>query len=196
MILVRHGRTAANAAGLLQGRLDLPLDEVGEGQARRIAAALGPVDRVVSSPLRRATGTAAAIGLPVEIDERWLELDYGIYDGRPQSALDPAEWKRWRADPDFCVEGGESLSALLARVRPALDDLAAAAREQDIVVVSHVSPIKATIAWALDVGIEISWRCQLDQASISRVAVGPRGPSLKTFNDTSHLSGDVTPSWR
>lgn len=195
LILVRHGRTAANAQGLLQGRMDLALDEVGESQARAIAAALPTVHHVIASPLKRAIGTAAAFGLTVEIDERWIELDYGIYDGKPQSALDPADWRRWRADPHYTVEGGESLASLLARVSPALEDLAERARTEDIVVVSHVSPIKAAIAWALDVGIEISWRCQLDQASISRVLVGPRGPSLKSFNETFHLQSPGEAPW-
>ena len=44
----------------------------------------------------------------MEIDERWLELDYGRYDGRPQSDLAAADWARWREDPTFCLEGGES----------------------------------------------------------------------------------------
>ena len=74
LILVRHGRTPANAAGLLQGRLDQDLDELGERQAVAVAKMIGPVDEVISSPLRRARATAEAFGLPVEIDERWIEL--------------------------------------------------------------------------------------------------------------------------
>ena len=187
LILVRHGRTEANANGLLQGRLDLPLDDVGRRQAERIGSALGSADRIISSPLRRAVETAQAFGRPPEVDERWIELDYGVYDGRPQAALGAAQWSRWRSDPTFVVEGGESLAALMERVVPALEELIEAAQEQTIVVVSHVSPIKAAVSWALGVGVEISWRCQLDQASITRVAIGPRGPALASFNETAHL---------
>ena len=83
LFLVRHGRTAHNASRRLLGRLDVPLDELG----RRQAEALGRVPflreaaRVVSSPLSRAVETAAALGPPVSVDERWVEIDYGIYDG-------------------------------------------------------------------------------------------------------------------
>ena len=191
MILVRHGRTAANAAGLLQGRLDPPLDDVGVTQAARIGAAVrathGAGVRVVASPLVRALETAGHIGPEVSVDERWQEIAYGVYEGRPLGDVGAAQWSRWRSDPDYAVEGGESLSALMARVRSALDDLAEEIRERDVVVVSHVSPIKAAIAWALGAGVEISWRCQLDQASISRIAMGAAGPSLRSFNDTAHL---------
>lgn len=193
LILVRHGRTAANAAGLLQGRMDPPLDDVGHAQARRIGEELQrshpDLARVVASPLQRAQQTAGYLGLPVETDERWQEIAYGVYEGRPMADLGAAQWARWRSDPGYTVEGGESLVALLERVRPALEELLSAAEERDIAVVSHVSPIKAAVAWALGVGIEVSWRCQLGQASISKVSMSTRGPSLVLFNDTSHLPG-------
>jgi len=188
LILVRHGRTAANAQGRLQGRLDLPLDDVGREQADRLARAVGRADRIVSSPLRRARETAAAFGTPVEIDERWIEQDYGEFDGRLQREIPVAEWQRWRADPSLRIGGGESLDDLQQRVTVALDDLAGLAEHERVVVVSHVSPIKAAVAWSLGTGVEIAWRCQLDQASITTVAIGPRGPSLRTFNETGHLA--------
>ena len=65
LILVRHGRTAANASGELLGRRDPALDEEGRSQALAIGRALDHVDRVVSSPLRRCRETAEAIGQPV-----------------------------------------------------------------------------------------------------------------------------------
>jgi len=193
LILVRHGRTAANAAGLLQGRMNPPLDEVGHEQARRIGEEIRrahpTVRRVIASPLVRAQQTASYLGVPVDTDERWQEIDYGVYEGRPMEDVGAAQWARWRSDNAFSVEGGESLAALLERVRPALEEAASEAADHDIVVVSHVSPIKAAVAWALGVGIEVSWRCQLGQASITKVALSPRGPALTLFNDTSHLNG-------
>ena len=83
LILVRHGRTAANAAGQLQGRLDQPLDDLGERQALAVAAHVGAVDEVISSPLLRARQTAEAFGRPVNVDERWIEIAYGKYEGMP-----------------------------------------------------------------------------------------------------------------
>ena len=63
LLIVRHGRTVANAEGLLQGRVDNPLDEEGVRQAKQIGAALGPIDVVVSSPLQRALQTAEPLSL-------------------------------------------------------------------------------------------------------------------------------------
>jgi alpha-ribazole phosphatase len=188
LILVRHGRTPANAAGLLQGRLDQDLDDHGRAQADAVAAYLQrrcEVDTVVSSPLRRARQTAAAFGLPVEIDDRWLELAYGEYEGTPRSEVPSEVWQRWRADPGFTPAGGESLAALDARVRDACTDLVERAARDVVVVVSHVSPIKAAVAWALGVGIEISFNCHLDQAAVCRIAFRAGRPVLQTFNETA-----------
>lgn len=203
LILVRHGRTDANASGLLLGRLDPDLDEVGVGQAGRVAqhleraaAATGrPIGRIVTSPLRRTRATAEAIavtlGVEVTVDERWIELDYGEYDGMPLGEVPAEVWTRWRRDPSFAPPGGESLRDLGARVRVALTAMSTdggAAGDEDVVVVSHVSPIKAAVAWALGTGEEVTWRMFLAPASISRVALTARGPSLHGFNDVSHLT--------
>ncbi|MFN0028775.1 MAG: histidine phosphatase family protein [Acidimicrobiales bacterium] len=189
LILVRHGRTVANATGLLQGRIDNPLDPVGSQQARAIAATLSPLvsPRVLSSPLQRARQTAAALGVAVEIDERFIELDYGTLDGVPVRDVGAEVWARWRADPGFVPAGGESLADLQARVEGACAELAAEAAERDVVVFSHVSPIKAVVAWALGVGPETSWRMTLGQATITRVRTGGV-PALVSFNEDTHLS--------
>jgi broad specificity phosphatase PhoE len=191
LIIVRHGRTEANAAARLLGRLDLPLDDLGERQAARLAASLlsstSHIDRVVSSPLQRTRQTAAHLGLPVEIDERFVEVDYGEYDGMPLADIPPDLWAAWRSDPDFTPPGGESLATLQRRVSAALDDLAEAARDQTIVVATHVSPIKASVAWALGVGDEVTWRLFVQPASITRIIVRDSGPVLQSFNETNHL---------
>ena len=189
LIVVRHGRTEANASGRLQGRrLDPGLDDLGRRQAAALAAALPGAARVVASPMRRTQETASAFGLPVDTDERWIELDYGDLDGTPMREVSADLWTTWRADLDFRPPGGESLAELGARVRAAADDLLAEAAERDVVVVTHVSPIKATLAWALGVGDEVAWRAFVAPASITRVAGGPR-PSLHGFNATAHLDG-------
>lgn len=191
LILLRHGQTAANAASLLQGRIDLPLDDVGVEQARRSGAfireTIGEVV-VISSPLLRARETAAAISQDITIDERFIELDYGDWDGVAMSEVDQQQWRQWRNDPTFRPPNGETLLELDARVQPALSEISDIAREKTVVVVSHVSPIKSAVAWAMGVGPETSWRMHLERASICRIAVGPRGPSLHSFNDTSHLA--------
>lgn len=189
LTLVRHGRTEANRSGLLLGRIDAELDPLGRAQAAAVAEHVGSADRIVCSPLARTRATAAAWGAPVDVDERWIELDYGELDGTPLREVDADLWRRWRSDVTFAPPGGESLASLGARVRDACDDLAEAARDGHVVVVTHVSPIKAAVAWAMGVGDEVSWRMFVAPASVSRIAVGDRGPSLHGFNDLAHLAG-------
>lgn len=190
IVVVRHGRTAHNASGLLLGRIDPPLDELGRAQAAALAAAVGPVDRVISSPLARTRETAAAFGVDVEIDERWIELDYGDYDGMPLADVPAEIWAQWRADVDFCPPGGETLRQLGDRVRGALDQLAAEAAPGDgtTVVVTHVSPVKAAVGWAVGTGDDISWKLWVAPASITRIGVTDRGGVLHSFNETAHLA--------
>jgi broad specificity phosphatase PhoE len=196
IVLVRHGRTDANARGLLLGRADPALDDEGQRQAARLAAALGPLDgaRVVTSPLARCRQTAEAIvavnalRVAVEIDERWIELDYGAFDGLGAGDVPAATWAAWRADVAWTPEGGESLAALGVRVRAACEALAEEARDRDVVVVTHVSPLKAAVAWALGVGDEVAWRMWVGPASISRIGFAGSSPSLRSFNEVAHLA--------
>jgi probable phosphoglycerate mutase len=191
LILVRHGETEANAAGVLLGRTESALTEHGRSQVVNLGPLVAGACRLISSPLGRARDTAAALdlGLPIEIDERWAEIHYGELEGHALAALPPDLLRQWRADPGFRPPGGESLTELGSRVRDACTDLfaqrgAGARGDGDVVVVSHVSPIKAAVAWALGAGDELSWRLHLSTASITRVAWGIDGPVLRGFNDT------------
>ena len=130
LIVVRHGRTTANREGRLLGRLDVDLDDHGRRQADAVAAAVGPVDRVITSPLARTRQTAEAWGVDVEVDERWIELDYGEFDGVPMRDIDGDVWARWRSDAHFAPPRGESLATLGERVRSACDELLDAAVDQ------------------------------------------------------------------
>ena len=188
LILVRHGRTAANAAGLLQGRSDLSLDDVGREQARQVAAAIGPVDRVISSSLVRARETAAAFNAPACVDDRWIELDFGVFEGQVVADLPVDVWSVWRSDPTFVPQDGEAMSALDERVRAACRDVIDLARTETVVVVSHVSPIKAAVAWALGGDVTMSWRCHLEQAAVCRIATGGPNPVLRTFNEVLYVN--------
>ena len=193
LTLVRHGQTAANAQNLLQGHINHPLDEVGLAQVSLLGGALqkiAPVSRVVASPLQRAQQTAQAITqrlsqhIEVETDPRWIELNYGDFDGQPVSSVSPEQWATWRTDEHFRPPHGETLAELSVRVHEAIDALLADSVSAHIVVVSHVSPIKAAVAWALGVGVEVSWRTALDRASMTTVRFDAKHPALKTFNVT------------
>jgi len=140
--LIRHGRTRWNAERRLQGRADLPLDEEGRGQALAAAAALrgGGWNRVVCSPLRRASRTAEIVaeklGLPApELEPLLLERDYGAAEGVP---VDEAE-VRW---PDGAYPGGESPAELARRSGPALARLAT----PGTVLVGHGAFLRSGVA--------------------------------------------------
>lgn len=190
LVLVRHGESTANAEGRLLGRADVPLTEFGWRQARALAAVLGRVAQLVSSPLQRAVDTASGLGLdlPVQIDERWVEIDYGALDGKPLAEVPVHLWDRWRAEPAYRPPGGESLAEVAERVSAACEQLfahagqAARAAGGDVVVVSHVSPIKAAVAWALGQGIEAVWRLQLSTGSVTTVGWGAGSPFLQAYN--------------
>ena len=189
LIFVRHGRSEGNAKNLLVGRADLDLDPVGHRQIEMLPTVLTPT-RVISSPLVRCQVTAAVFGLPVEIEPRVIEVDYGVYDLMPLDEIPREMWARWRSDPDFVPPGGESMRAMGDRVREVCEELVEQAAHTDIVVVSHVSPVKAAAAWAVGLGDADAWRLMVDQASITRIGRGRGGhPMLRSFNETGHLAG-------
>ena len=190
IVFARHGQTAPNRDGLVLGRADPELTEEGRRQAERLAEALAgePVSAILTSPLLRARQTAeavgAACGLPVTVDDRLVEIDWGTWEGRPAGSLAVTDVDRWRADDGTAPEG-ESLASLSGRVESfcldTLDD------HGHVVAVSHVSPIKAAAAWALGVDGTIAWRMFLGLASITRVGQGKSSPVLLSFNETGHL---------
>lgn len=155
LILLRHGRTPNNAQARLQGQFDSPLDEVGEAQA--VAAGRYLRDRfdiaqVVTSSLTRTRETARLAGFggdDVVVDDRWREIDFGEYDDRAIGEVIVDLHQRWRDDPHYEPGGGESMVTMHDRVSEACAGLADAARHQDILVVTHATPIKSAAVWAL-----------------------------------------------
>jgi broad specificity phosphatase PhoE len=204
--LVRHGESEANRSRLLVGRMDSPLTALGRRQAEALGDLFArqrsrPV-RLVTSPLGRAVDTAQAIYEAlaaadgggrvacVEVDERFSELDYGELDGCSSADLEPGTWERWRADSSWRPPQGETLEEVGSRVSAACAELAPVAAGGDVIVTSHVSPIKAAVAWALGGGADLSWRLLLGVASVTRVATyGDGGRVLVSFNETGHLDG-------
>jgi probable phosphoglycerate mutase len=197
LILVRHGESEANAQGLLLGRIDAPLTEFGRAQAAAVRHQLHqPVVELRSSPLSRARDTAAALDLDLTalIDERWVEVDYGEFDGQALRDIPATVWQEWRRDPGFRPRGGETLAEVDQRVAAACDELFAEADhgarrgDGDVVVVSHVTPIKAAVAWALGADAGLSWRLHLNTASVTRIGWGNGGPVLHGFNQFSQVA--------
>jgi broad specificity phosphatase PhoE len=144
--LARHGRTALNAEGRLRGRSDPPLDEIGIAEAERLAGALPRrhPTAVVSSPLQRAVATAQAIGaaagVPVTIDTRLNDRDYGPVTGHRR---DEVESRYGSIDS---APGVEPVAVLAGRARRGFLELAAEFGPGPLVMVSHDAFIRALLA--------------------------------------------------
>lgn len=202
MLLLRHGQTALSVERRYSGRGEVPLTELGEQQAKAAALRLSAVDGVdagtpiFSSPLGRATQTAAAVadatGGTVEKHAGLLETDFGAWEGltfAESAARDPDLHRRWLSGTSVPAPGGESFDAVHRRVRRARDELILRHGGRTIVAVSHVTPIKSLLRMGLDAGPSLLFRLHLDLASLSIVEFYPDGnASVRLVNDTSHLA--------
>lgn len=146
LYLVRHGETALNAEGRLRGLANPPLNDVGIGEAERLAAVLvqKSPSAVLSSPLERAVHTAHIIAERAAVrnlaDERFNDRDYGPQTGRVKTEV-IAEWGSVDRAP-----GVEPLASVLERARPALDAVLDDAAGGSVVVVTHDALIRPLIA--------------------------------------------------
>lgn len=205
VLLVRHGRTDANAAAVLAGRTPgTRLDGVGRAQARSLADRLAGVTlgAVVSSPLERCLETATALtserGRPaVEVDDRLTECDYGDWTGRTLATLARTKlWKIVQAHPSAATfPGGESLRSIQARaveaVRAHDAKVGADAGPNAVwVAVSHGDVIKAVVADALGLHLDLFQRLVVDAGSVTIVRYTDLRPFVVRLNDTGgDLSG-------
>jgi probable phosphomutase (TIGR03848 family) len=212
VLLVRHGRTAANAGGVLAGWTPgVGLDDTGRAQAIALGARLAelPVAAVVSSPLQRCLETSAEIvavpgpdgadrPAPV-VDDRLGECRYGDWTGKALTELakDPL-WRVVQVHPSavtFPGEGGEAMLTMQQRAVTAVrehDARVAAAHGDDAVwvAVSHGDVIKAVLADALGMHLDAFQRIVVEPASVSVVRYTPLRPFVLRVNDTG---GDVAP---
>jgi len=182
------------------GLSDVPLTDVGVQQAaaagKRLASAGLAV--IVTSPLARAVRTAeevaAVTGAPVEAEDGLRETDFGAWDGLTFAEVQerwPAEVTAWLADPAVAPPGGESFADVSARVAGALRRVLAGHQGRTVLIVSHVTPIKALVAAALLAPPPALYRMHLDVAALCQVDWYPDGPAvLRSFNDTGHLSDE------
>jgi broad specificity phosphatase PhoE len=154
LILLRHGRTADNAQGRIQGVSDSPLDPVGVEQARRAGEYIRDrwsIDSVVTTSLLRSRQSAEHAGFAADrhkIDDRWREIGFGEYEGRRLDEVVAELGARWHADIDYRPVGGESLASLHARVAEACAVVTQRSRDENVLVVSHATPIKSAVIWA------------------------------------------------
>jgi probable phosphomutase (TIGR03848 family) len=205
VILVRHGRTTANATGLLAGRAaGVSLDQIGREQAaltgERLAAV--PVVGVVSSPLERCRQTAQLIldrqaGTPyAPLESDLTECDYGQWQGRMLSELATEDlWSAVQLQPSSVIfPGGESMAAMQARAVAAIRRHDAAFEAEYgpgavWVAVSHGDVIKSIVADALGMHLDLFQRINVGPASVSIVHYGAIRPTVYATNtDAGDLS--------
>ncbi|WP_369134950.1 histidine phosphatase family protein [Modestobacter sp. I12A-02662] len=200
VILLRHGRTTANASGVLAGwTLGVQLDDAGQAQAQAVAQRLAPVPlaAVVSSPLERCRQTAGAVlagrDLELRTDDRLGEARYGDWTGRPlkQLAKEPL-WKVVQQHPSAAVfpgPEGEGLAQTQARAVAAVRQWNAELGPDAVwLACSHGDVIKAVLADAFGLHLDQFQRIVVDPASISVVTYTETRPFVVRVNDTG---GDV-----
>jgi len=206
--LVRHGESVSNLEGRVQGQADVELSDHGHAQAEQVAewsrrlAESVAIDEVWSSPLQRARETAdviaAAVGLPVLVEQGLCELHAGIFQGHLWADLEekfPEEVARWRSgDVDYVIPGGESRAQLAARGRAALEGLAGR-RSRGMIVVSHGGVLTAALGSMLGrehpllaAAAERPFTKLPALANCSITQLSWPGPKLLAFNETGHLT--------
>lgn len=205
VLLVRHGRTDANATGVLAGRSPgVGLDATGRRQARSLGTRLRdlPLDALVHSPLERCAQTADAIlaarpGAPIRrhVDDRLTECDYGAWTGR--TLTDLAKERLWgqvqRTPSQVVFPEGEAMSAMAERALASVRFWVAEFPEGMVALVSHGDVIKAILSDALAQPLDQFQRIAVGPASVSTVGYGPDRTMVLGMND---LGGRPRPSAR
>lgn len=206
VILVRHGRSTANADGVLAGwSPGVALDEYGREQAATLAGRLAglPLAAVVSSPLQRCRETVAPLlatrpGLPSHTDERLGECRYGDWTGRKLAELaDEPLWKTVQRHPSAAVfpgAEGESVRAMQARAVDAVRDWNARIEAEHgegaaYLVCSHGDIIKSLVADAIGMHLDLFQRLAVDPCSVTAIRYTPLRPFLVRLGDTGEFGG-------
>ncbi|MCW2781737.1 MAG: Phosphoglycerate mutase [Marmoricola sp.] len=214
LILVRHGVTDHTLRKLFSGGLassNPPLNDEGKAQARATAEWLAPmrdqIDALVSSPVRRTQESAEIIGevlgKPIEIEPGIAEMEFGSWDGLTFVEVQekyPDDLSAWLGNIEYAPGGGESFVVVQERVLAGRDRLVKKYAGKTIVVVSHVTPIKAMVVDALKAPLLSVYRMELAPASVTVISYFDGGPdgdepmaNMRLFNarptETAFLDG-------
>ena len=202
--LLRHGQTAWNKDSIYRGQHDIPLDDHGLAQAQCASRLWDKIKftHIYSSPLSRAMQTArpTADKLALQITEtpELIDIDYGQWTGKPARQIEqdyPQLNREWLESPDtVSFPQGESLSAVRDRAFPKLLDIARAAKDQAVLLVSHRVVLKVLVCVALEMPLSKFWQVQLDTASLTVLSFDRDLFTLRRLNDTCHLSSLPCPT--
>jgi probable phosphoglycerate mutase len=201
IIAIRHGETAWNVDGRIQGWLDIPLNDKGQWQAARAAQALAraPIDAVYASDLWRAYSTALEIGKPHSLTpishEGLRERVFGVFQGKTFEEvreLWPDLAERWRKrDLDFAPEGGESLLQFRERIVNAAKGIVQANPGKTLVLTAHGGVMDVLYREATGQGLDATRTWELGNAAINRLLWNGETFSLVGWNDVSHLDDEA-----
>ncbi len=193
LVLVRHGETDWNVNHRFQGSSDVPLNEHGREQARKLANRWHneKFDVVYSSDLSRAAETASIITPQAAItDQRLREISFGAFEGLTFPEIKdqyPEQWELWRKreapPPD-----GEDLSVVATRVQQFLNGILPKHQEQRMLVVSHGGIISLITCLLLEHPPKKVWQFRLDNTSVTEFGFFPQGIVLLRLNDVCHLT--------
>ena len=187
LFLLRHGETAWNCERRVMGNLDVPLTDEGRGQceaAAELVAGFG-LDRIVTSPLKRAAETAAILsrrlGLAVTEDERLVEVRFGEWQGqRYEDIAGDPRYQLYAADPVAnATPGGETAAHVQSR---GLEALATVAAGETVLFVSHGDIIRTMLCHFLAAPLAEYRRIRTDNCGLSAIAVGTGAPEVKFLN--------------
>lgn len=150
IFLLRH-TPLTGADGVCYGRSELPLADTSTHDMANVVATLPAFDRIISSPSQRCRELALAAyraqqgrAVAPTFDARWLEIDFGRWEGLSWDAVPRAELDAWAADTwNYAPGGGESARELYARVAESLQDLRTATQGTRTLVVTHAGPLRA-----------------------------------------------------
>lgn len=192
LTLLRHGRTAYNAEGRFQGQVDVPLDDLGEAQARAVAVHLAgssTVSRIVASDLRRAAQTAQALsdeaGVAVEFDSALREISVGEWEGHTRDEIAqmwPDELDAWLAGVDMRPPGGESRDESATRGHGAITRLVDESDEDsDLVIVAHGAVIRGATEMLLGMEHGDGRLGVLTNCTYAKLSPGRDGWVLRTW---------------
>jgi probable phosphoglycerate mutase len=187
VVLVRHGETEWSRSGQHTGRTDVPLTEVGRGQADRVAAALAgrSFALALASPMGRARETCERAGLGdlAEITADLREWDYGAYEGRTTADIrkEVPKWSVWTHP----ITGGESSEQVGARADSVIDRVVNA--DGDVVLFAHGHVLRILSARWLGLEASAGRLLGLDTATISTLGFERENRVIRRWNDDCHL---------
>lgn len=199
LCLVRHGETAWNAEGRVQGQLDIPLNDTGRAQARAVSRVLGreACAAIYSSDLARVTQTAAPtaslLGLAPVLDARLRERHYGMFEKLTYAEVKekhPAEYARFRdKDLDYDFRTGESLRAFNARALASVGEIAARHAGESVLIFTHGGVLEMVYRHAKNAGLSSPRDFEIPNAAINRLEIVTDAWRVLAWAERGHLDG-------